>query len=272
MKVWYHEIGRTSHRAVIRTAAAILASAIIATFFTRPTPLHAEPDTPRGDPASGSRLFERNCAGCHGIEGTGGRGPNLHRPVLAHASNAEEIAAVITTGIAPDMPASPFLSEAELADVAAYVYSLGRLPPVAVPGDAAKGRLVFERSGCLSCHILRGEGRGYGPELTNVGVARSADRLRQTLLDPKSTLPENFLLVEVVTRTGQTLRGARRNEDTLTLQLQDAAGVFYSVEKSQLRSLSRLKGETPMPSFSKTLSKRQLDDLVAYLAQQGQNP
>jgi putative heme-binding domain-containing protein len=184
----------------------------------------------------------------------------------------EEIAAVITTGIAPDMPASPFLSDAELADVATYVYSLGRLPPVAVPGDAAKGRLIFERSGCLSCHILRGEGKGYGPELTNVGVARSADRLRQTLLDPKSTIPQNFLLVEVVTHTGQTLRGVRRNEDTLTLQLQDATGVFYSVEKSQLRSLSRLMGETPMPSFGKTLSKRQLDDLVAYLAQQGQSP
>lgn len=272
MKVWYHGIGRTSHRAVFRTAAATLASAIIALFFTRPMPLHAEPAAPRGDPASGSRLFERNCAGCHGIEGTGGRGPNLHRPVLAHASNVEEIAAVITTGITPDMPASPFLSEAELTGLATYVYSLGRLPPVAVPGDAAKGRLIFERSGCLSCHILRGEGNGYGPELTNIGGVRSADRLRQTLLDPKSTLPKDFLLVEVVTPTGQTLRGVRRNEDTLTLQLQDVTGTFYSVEKSQLRSLSRLTGETPMPSFGKTLSKRQLDDLVAYLVQQGQTP
>jgi hypothetical protein len=92
------------------------------------------------------------------------------------------------------------------------------------------------------------------------------------LLDPKSTLPKDFLLVEVVTPTGQTLSGLRRNEDTLTLQLQDVTGTFYSVEKSQLRSLSRLTGETPMPSFGKTLSKRQLDDLVAYLVQQGPTP
>ena len=272
MKLCHRAIGRTPNGPVVRTAAATFAAATLAIIFSRPVPLRAEPDLSHGDAAAGSRLFERNCAGCHGIEGTGGRGPNLHRPVLAHASNVEEIAAVITTGIAPDMPDAPFFSEAELANVATYVYNLGRLPLVAVPGDAAKGRLIFERSGCLNCHILRGEGNAYGPELTNIGVARGPDRLRQTLLDPKSTIPKDFLLVEVVTDTEKTLRGVRRNEDTLTLQLQDATGVFYSLQKSQLRSLSRLKGETPMPSFGKTLSKRQLDDLVAYLAQQGQNP
>ncbi len=262
----------TPARQRVGTAAAVLVSAIITLFFAGPSPLQAQSVLPAGNPISGGRVFERNCAGCHGIEGTGGRGPNLHRPVLAHASNVEEIASVITNGIPPGMPAFAFMSDSEQADIAAYVYSLGRLPPVAVPGDPVKGRLVFTRSRCMSCHILGGEGHGFGPELSNIGVARGASALRQTLLDPKSTIPPDFLLIEVVTRSGQSLRGVRRNEDTVTLQLQDAAGAFYSLEKSQLRSLSRLRGETPMPSFANVLSKQQLDDLVAYLAKQGQNP
>lgn len=252
--------------------SATLASLIVVVLFTVAGPLRTHADTPQGNTTSGSRLFERNCAGCHGIEGTGGRGPSLHRPALAHASNPEEIAQVILTGIAPGMPEFEFFSDAERADIAAYVYSLGRLPPVKVPGDLVKGRLMFERSGCMGCHILGGEGHGFGPDLTNIGVVRGADGLRRTLLDPKSTLPSGFLLIEVVTEDGQTLRGVRRNEDTLTLQLQDVTGAFHSLEKSKLRSLSRLKGETPMPSFAKVLSRRQLDDLVAYLARQGQNP
>src|SRR5258706_11340407 len=35
--------------------------------------------------AAGNALFERNCAVCHGIGGTGGRGPSLNRARLSRA-------------------------------------------------------------------------------------------------------------------------------------------------------------------------------------------
>lgn len=243
----------------------------VSVLLTQTRPSHAQDNAPAGNPAAGALLFERNCAVCHGIEGKGGRGPSLHRPVLARATTAEEIAGLITNGIPPEMPDSSFLGDAPLADLAAYVYSLGRLPSVPAPGDPVKGRRLFEQSGCMSCHIVKGEGNGYGPELTGIGVVRGTERLRQTLIDPRSTIPREFQFIEVVTPTGQKVRGVRRNEDTLSIQLQDAAGTFYSFQKSQLHAFARLRGETPMPSF-KALSKNQLDDLVAYLAQLGQSP
>jgi len=220
------------------------------------------------DRAVGRALFEQRCSVCHGMNGGGGRGPNLRRAELQHASNPGEIAAVIKNGIAPDMPAGWYFSDVDLANLSVYVFSLGQIPQAPLPGNAARGQVVFEQSGCLGCHMLGGRGHGYGPDLTNVGAARGPERLRQTLIDPKSSLPAEFLLVEAVTASGQTIQGIRRNEDTITIQVQDPTGAHHSLVKSRLRSLKRLRGATPMPPFGELLSKQQLDDVVTYLAVQ----
>ncbi len=202
------------------------------------------------------------------MNGGGGRGPNLRQAELQHASNAAEIAAVIQNGIAPDMPDGWYFSNVDLANLSEYVFSLGQIPQAPLTGDAARGQVVFEQSGCLGCHLLGGRGHGYGPDLTNIGAVRGSESLRHTLIDPKSSLSPEFLLVEVVTAAGQTIQGIRRNEDTMTIQVQDPTGAHHSLVKSRLRSLKRLRGTTPMPSFGERLSEKQLDDLVSYLAMQ----
>ncbi len=217
---------------------------------------------------TGQSMFEQRCGVCHGMNGGGGRGPNLRTPVLQHASDVTEIVNVIKSGIAPDMPSNWQYSEAELKSLATYVSSLGHAAPSPLPGDPARGAAVFQESGCSGCHILGGQGNGYGPELTSIGAARSVERLRQTLVDPAASLAPEFLVVEAVTESGETIQGIRRNEDTVSIQIQDAAGRFYSLDKSRLRGLKRLHGETPMPAFAGRLSQQQLDDLVSYLAVQ----
>ena len=239
------------------------------------TAVSAQPDTAT-QPATTSDLvaqgraaFEQRCGVCHGMNGGGGRGPNLRTPTLQHASDLAGITGVIKNGIAPDMPTNWQISDTELKSLAAYVYSLGRTAEAPVlPGDPARGATVFGQSGCSGCHVLGGQGNGYGPELTAIGAARSVDRLRQTLIEPASSLAPEFLLVEAVTNSGETIQGIRRNEDTLSIQIQDQSGRFYSLSKAQLRSLKRLSGMTPMPTFASSLSQKQLDDLVSYLAVQ----
>jgi mono/diheme cytochrome c family protein len=51
------------------------------------------------DLARGKRLFEGQCAVCHGIIGTGGRGANLAQPRLRHASSDQALFLVIKDGI-----------------------------------------------------------------------------------------------------------------------------------------------------------------------------
>jgi hypothetical protein len=60
--------------------------------------------------------------------------------------------------------------------------------------------------------------------------------------------------------------GIRINEDSFTIQLLDTAGRYHSFRKSELKSLRRLEGETPMPSYEGQIAAADLDDLVSYLA------
>ena len=68
------------------------------------------------------------------------------------------------------------------------------------------------------------------------------------------------------TAAGAAIRGIRVNEDSFTIQLRDAAGRHHSFRKSELNSLARLEGQTPMPAYERRIAGADLDDLVAYLA------
>jgi mono/diheme cytochrome c family protein len=48
----------------------------------------------------GRALFERTCSVCHGIDGKGGRGPNLNRLRLARAPDDSAQRGVIRNGVA----------------------------------------------------------------------------------------------------------------------------------------------------------------------------
>jgi cytochrome c oxidase cbb3-type subunit 3 len=224
------------------------------------------------DAAAGKRLFERHCALCHGIDGKGGRGPALNRSKLPHAPDDMALKTVIAEGIPPNMPEGWFLDDEDVANLAAFVRSLSKIPSDPVQGDVARGASVYAKSGCSGCHIADGSGVGYGPELTGIGGRRSAAFLLKAISKPGSELPEGFLLVKATTASGEIIEGTRVNEDSFTIQIKDAGGHFHSLRKQELKELSKLRGETPMPSFEEILSTAEMRDLVAYLASQRGKP
>jgi len=224
------------------------------------------------DQIAGKTLFQENCSACHGLDGGGGRGPNLHTPKLKHAADEKSLRALIGNGISPDMPAAWFLTDDEVANVASYVLTLGMVPQEKVPGNPVRGAAVYAQAHCDMCHTLGGQGNAGGPDLSDVGARRGAGVLHQTLEHPESTVPESFLLVEAVPLSGSSIRGIRLNEDSFSIQIRDLSGHFYSFRKSDLKELKKLRGTTPMPSYQKHFAATEMDDLVAYLtAQRGQS-
>jgi mono/diheme cytochrome c family protein len=145
---------------------------------------------PRTDPAAGKVIFQQHCALCHGHDGGGGRGPDLRRPKLNHAPDDAALKSLIENGIPPEMPQGWYLSPEDIGNVAAFVRSLGNVPQETLPGNSARGEAVYKQSGCSNCHILLGNGTGFGPELTEVGARRGSSRLREALRNPAKTIPD----------------------------------------------------------------------------------
>lgn len=225
---------------------------------------------------NGQQLFQTLCARCHGMLGEGAEGPSLKRPNLVHAPDDATLVSVIVGGIpGTGMPGSRQLRGQDGPDVAAYVRSLGILPPEEMPGDPLAGEQVYSAVGnCSSCHILNGDGNGIGPELSNVGQRRNAAYLRRSVTSPEADQPrlvdrfrgslQAFLTVRIVSEYG-VYEGMRINEDAFTVQMRDLAGDIYSFEKSELISYEKVEGHSLMPGYNSVLDAQQIDDVVSYL-------
>ena len=142
----------------------------------------------------------------------------------------------------------------------------------AVLADGARSRVrlrhgsgAHSKGNCLHCHVIAGEGVAMGPDLTAIGLRRSASFLRRTLLDPKTSIPAGYAFVDIVTTENQRVSGFRLSEDTYTVQVRDLSGRLYSFWKTELSEYRKDATRTPMPSFQTTLSDPEREDLIAYL-------
>lgn len=146
---------------------------------------------------------------------------------------------------------------------AACVLTLAATPLFAQSGDAAKGKALVESSGCLGCHRIGEKGSRTGPDLSEIGDKRSADKLKTSITDPdEEVLPENRY-VSVVLKDGSTVKGRILNHDAMSVQLIDTKQDLRSFLTSNIRGYTILtKGLMPKPN----LTDEQVTDIVAYLS------
>jgi putative heme-binding domain-containing protein len=224
------------------------------------------------DLARGKQLFAGHCAPCHGPEGNGGKGANLAQPKLPRGADDAALFKTIQDGIpGTEMPKAWEMTDHEVWQVTAFVRTLGQVGEAqTTTGDRTRGReLVRSRGNCQHCHVIAGEGVAMGPELTDIGLRRSAAFLRRTLLDPQTSIPQGYAFVDIVTTGNQRVSGFRLSEDTYSVQVRDLGGHLHSFWKTELSEYRRDLTRTPMPSYRTTLSDAEREDVVAYLLSLG---
>lgn len=216
---------------------------------------------------AGQRLFDAQCAWCHGAGGDGGTGPTL-RGKLRHATDHSSIVNIVIAGIpGTEMPSFRLgLTERSARQVATYVQSLSRVAARPAPGDPKRGAALYASAGCGSCHIISGRGTALGPELTSIGALRGAPHLRESIVTPEAVHPSGYLVVRAVPTAGPEIRGIRVNEDVFWIHIRDAGGTVHTLQKADLSRVDRELEASLMPSYASRLSPAELDDLVSYLA------
>ena len=213
---------------------------------------------------AGSRVYVSDCALCHGTNGDAVDGVDLRQGVFRTARSDEDLRRVITTGAANGRMPAFALSPVDLDGVVAYIRAGFDPSGVAVKvGDPARGEMVFRGSGgCASCHRVHGQGPRTAPDLSEIGLVRTPAVLQRTLLDPSAALLPINRPVRAVTRSGETIRGRRLNEDTYSVQLIDSEERLRSLVKADLVEYEVSLTPTMRPT---TLSSDQVADLVGYL-------
>jgi cytochrome c oxidase cbb3-type subunit 3 len=221
--------------------------------------------------AAGAKLYAQSCAGCHGPDGSGGRGPNLVRRSLWHPLSDENIFNTIRNGVpGADMPPTK-LPDDQTWNLVAFLHAvIGPASENKVPGNPEAGEKIFWSAniGCSNCHAIRGKGSRMGPDLTDIG-RRPLAVIKESVVDPSKDL--TFLGKEGITVTlnnGKVIKGIARNRSNYSLQVIDAKGDLHMISMSDVKELAILE-HSPMPGdFAKRLSSQEMQDLLAYLARQ----
>jgi putative heme-binding domain-containing protein len=220
----------------------------------------------QADIEAGSRLYSSQCQQCHGLNGDQITGIDLRRGQFRRSTSDEDLAKVITTGVAGTaMP--PFSLQApEVSHVIAFIRAGFDPAGTAVKvGNAARGRQLFEGKGtCTSCHRVNGVGPRLAPDLSDVGAARTPATLQRALLEPSAVMLPINRPVRIAMKDGRTLTGRRVNEDTFTVQLIDQQERLLSLDKNDIKSLD-VQTTSPMPSFNGKLTPEEMSDVIAYL-------
>jgi putative heme-binding domain-containing protein len=214
---------------------------------------------------TGYRLYTAQCAVCHGANGDNIAGVNLARQQFRRASTDADIRNTVTNGVpAAGMPPFQF-QPAQLDAIVSYIRSGFDISgtPFAV-GDAARGKIIYDVSGCAGCHRVHGNGALIGPDLSDIGAIRKPAAIQLSLMQPSTAMQAINRPVRFVMRDGRTVEGRRLNEDTATVQLIDRQGQLVSLMKSDIRD-TQLGTKSPMPTYAGKLFDREIADLLAYL-------
>jgi len=223
---------------------------------------------------AGRRLFQEACSACHGQNGAGGHGPSLVDGQRVRRLDDAQLTETIRKGVpGTDMPPSP-LPEPEIKRMIAFVRSLGALAiDSGAPGNPEVGRGIFFGKGeCSSCHAIAGEGRFFGPDLTDAGVTRTIGQLRESILTPGKRIADGFRGVTVLTRSGRRIGGVAKNYDNYSVQILDSSGKLHLLARGEIEKLDFREGSLMPDDYGSRLSAKEVEDVLAYLSRQSARP
>jgi len=107
-----------------------------------------------------------------------------------------------------------------------------------------------------------------GPDLTDAGVTRSLNQLRESLLEPNKRIAEGFEAVSVTMRDGTHLRGIAKNHDNYSIQLLDSAGKLHLVARADTGKIEISERSLMPDDFARRLTAEETRDVLAFLSRQ----
>lgn len=257
-------------RAVLGGGLLLMAGASAALRAQAQTETPRNPYTPNPQVIQeGMAAFRANCAYCHGMDARGMRAPDL-TGVFARGATEEGLYRTVRRGIpGTEMPpAGVFLQEPDTWKVLMYLRTLAVTPPNETPrGSAENGEKVF-RARCASCHKVNGRGGVLGPDLSRVGISRTRASLTRQIRGGNEEIKPGYQPVTITTHEGRTIRGTRKNEDMMSVQIMDSGERLQGIVKSEVRTVSAAPDDKKslMPVYGvDQLNQSDLDDLLRYL-------
>lgn len=142
--------------------------------------------------------------------------------------------------------------------------------------NLARGKDLFTKLACASCHKLGSEGVSFGPELTAVFAQYQNDPkevLRQ-IIEPSLVISNRYRNFQFELQNGDEVSGliVKEEGELLTVQAGASASLIQTFKKSDVKIQEPLKSSVMPPGLLNQLSPDEILDLLAFLKSGGNVP
>jgi len=135
-------------------------------------------------------------------------------------------------------------------------------------GDPARGRELFVRATCATCHKVGDVGVVVGPPLDDVSL-KPPQALLTDILDPNRAIEERWVPVTVETTAGRQLTGLVQAEDSSGVTISLPGGSTETIPRASIESLSSNEHSLMPVGLEAAISPEEMVDLLAFLKKKG---
>ena len=144
------------------------------------------------------------------------------------------------------------------------------LPPLSelakLKGNGGNGQKLFATTGkCATCHIVNGEGKEVGPNLSEIGAKLSRQALFESIVFPSAGISHNYEAWTIVLNNGTTQTGLLVSEDGEKLSLKGIDAIVRTIAIKDIDERQKNTISLMPADLAKLLSQEEMADVVEYL-------
>ena len=134
-------------------------------------------------------------------------------------------------------------------------------------GDPNRGRQILFRNQnaqCMKCHAYDDRGGNAGPRLNGVANRISREQMLEALISPSARLSPGFGVVTLEMKDGKKISGVLQGENKTGIIIKEGLEADKTIPKDQIAK--RTNSPSSMPDMKTILSKKEIRDVVSFLA------
>ena len=137
---------------------------------------------------------------------------------------------------------------------------------VKMKGDGGRGAQVFAKTAeCGKCHVVNGQGKEVGPNLSEIGGKLSRQAFFESILYPSAGIAHSYETYVAVLNDGNTVTGIKTSETPTSITLKTADAIQRVFEKKDVDELKKQNISLMPADLQKTMTTQDLVDVVEYL-------
>lgn len=131
--------------------------------------------------------------------------------------------------------------------------------------DSARGKLVYAKVQCASCHKFDGHGDAVGPDLTSVSRRFHRKEILQSTLFPSHVISDQYASKSVITLDGLTYTGLVAESENGQVTVLQSDGKKVAIDDADVDEIIPSKVSVMPSGLLNELTLEQIADLFAYL-------